>query len=100
MADVTVTPMRGTYTKEATAAYWGANNQIIVQGGTFVEIWEESNAVAFTVQVTGRSGGVAIERQVGATGSWYAPLGKDTVLTIDVKRSAAGANIDIDVLVT
>lgn len=99
MADVTITPSRGSYQQSATDAYWGAGNQIIVKGASFVEVWEESNSVAFTVQVTGKSG-AAIERQVGVTGSWYCQLGKDAELTLDVKRTAAGAAIDIDFLVT
>jgi len=99
MADVTVTPARGTYKKDATAAYWGAGNRIIVKGGTAVEIWDETNVVPYTIKIIGESG-VEAERIVAATGSWYTDLGKDAEVQIDIKRSAAGAAFSVAFLVT
>jgi hypothetical protein len=99
MADVTITPARGTYKKDATAAYWGAGDRIIVKGGTMVEVWDETNVVPYTIKIIG-DGGVEAERVVGASGSWWMELGKDAEIQIDIKRTAAGAAFSVAFLVT
>lgn len=100
MADVILTPGQGTYKKNATAAYWGAGDRVLVQGGTFVEVWDETNLVDYTVQIEGKSGGVTVERLVSASGSWYFELERGDEVYIDVKRTAAGAAFSVAILVT
>jgi len=99
MADKVLTPAQGTYQKDATDTYWGAGDRVVIKGGTSVEIWEEGNATAYQIKFIGKSGGVELERLIGATGSYYTSLGRDAELTIDIKRQAAGANISIAFLV-
>ena len=90
----------GATTKQValSTSYLGAGNEIEITGGSYVELWIDDAAIAFTISFKVLGQTAIATKQLTAGDSWNFHKGRGTVLLVDAKSASGTPNLNVQVM--
>jgi len=93
-------PVSGATTKQValSTSYLGAGNEVQITGGSYVELWIDDAAIAFTLSFTVPGQNTIETKQITAGDSWNFHKSQGTVLLVDAKSASGTPKLNVQVM--